>query len=415
MSEPVNYTDKDTIFVSIASYRDNRCSRTIESLFENANKPNNIWVGLCEQNKGDEDEPCFSPKWKSRVRQIKIPHWDAKGPTWARYLCASLLDGEKFFLQIDSHSLFAKGWDLYLVKTIRELELSGFKRSILSHYIRSDQYYNESGDSKFNSDTKIPTICTSSFNAAGIIKLNAAHDIQLTDPRPKPNAYIAGGMIFGSSDFIREVPLDPDLPNLFVGEEILYSARLWTHGWNIFTPTKNVIYHYYTRSDEPKYWTDNKEKNENGVVDDSDALQKVKFLLGLEEIDKDSINKHVKKNLDVYGLGKIRSIQDYYNFAGIQLNNNKNKEDKSKDVPSSTDFCKTSNDDLYKLIKRYNIKTYEINNETKEINNNSMKLENKKNDTKSVVECCLQYTILFIVILIVILLYFRIRKFGWKI
>lgn len=410
MSDNADYTEADTIFVSIASYRDNKCPTTIDSLFKNANKPNNIWIGLCEQNKASEDEPCFSPKWKSRVRQIRIPYWDARGPTWARYLCASLLDGEKYFLQIDSHSLFAKDWDLYLVKTIKSLQRAGFQRSILSHYIRSDQYYKETGDSQYNSDAKIPTICTASFNGAGIIKLNAAHDINVVDSRPKPNAYIAGGMIFGNSDFIREVPLDPDLPNLFVGEEILYSARLWTHGWNIFTPTKNVIYHYYTRSEEPKYWTDKK-----GEVDDTDALQKLKYLLGLENIDKENINKYIKKNLDIYGLGNRRTIQDYYKFAGIQLNNRINS--------SSTDFCKTSTNDLYKLLEKYNIKnnTQEFNTQeyNKQDENELLGLDkNKKNDTFSVVECCLQYTgytIIFILLLIVILLYFRIKKFGWRV
>lgn len=335
----MEYTDNDTIFVSIASYRDNKCSMTIESLFNMANKPNNIWVGVCEQNNKKHDKPCISPKWESRIRYIRIPHWDAKGPTWARYLCTSLIDNEKYFLQIDSHSLFAKDWDLYLVKTIKQLEQMGFQKSILSHYIRSDKYYNESQDSNYNSIKKIPTICSSKFNTSGIITLNAAHDIEITDERPKPNAYIAGGMIFGKTKFIEEVPYDPDLPNLFVGEEILYSARLWTHGWNIFTPTKNVIYHFYIRNDEPKYWSGHK-----GGVDDSDALIKLKYLLKLENIDKNNINKHLKKNLDVYGLGKERTLEQYYYFAGIIPD--------SQNGDSNTNFCKKSNDELYDMLKR---------------------------------------------------------------
>lgn len=28
----------------------------------------------------------------------------------------------------------------------------------------------------------------------------------------------------------QEVPFDPELPYLFMGEELLYSARIWTHG-----------------------------------------------------------------------------------------------------------------------------------------------------------------------------------------
>lgn len=330
-----NYTEQDTIFVSIASYRDSMCSRTINSLFENAKRPQNIWVGLCEQNDKNNDDTCFSQKWKSHIRQIRIPHWDAKGPTWARYLCSSLIDGERYFLQIDSHSLFAKDWDLYLVETIKNLEKLGFKRAILSHYIRADKYYKEDNKSHYNSESKIPTICNAKFTDKGIISLNAAHDIDVKDSRPKPNAYIAGGMMFGKSEFIEQVPLDPNLPNLFVGEEILYSARLWTSGWDIFTPTKNVIYHYYIRESQPKFWNDNKE------IDDQDAIDKVKYLLKLDKIDKSNINKHVSKNLDIYGLGKERTLEQYYEYIGLNLNN------KTIDI----DFCKTSIDDLYDKVK----------------------------------------------------------------
>ena len=47
----------DTIFVSVASYRDELCPGTLRSLFERAAAPQNIYVGLCLQNaKGDA--PC---------------------------------------------------------------------------------------------------------------------------------------------------------------------------------------------------------------------------------------------------------------------------------------------------------------------------------------------------------------------
>lgn len=371
------YNDDDTIFVSIASYRDNKCSNTIQSLFNNANKPNNIWVGLCEQNNKD-DESCFSEKWKSNVRKIKIPYWDAKGPTWARYLCSSLMDNEKYFLQIDSHSLFVKDWDLYLVKTIKTLKNMGFDKSVLSHYIRSDQYY-ENNDQKYNSVTKIPTICTSSFNKKGMIVLDAAHDIEIKDSRPKPNAYISGHMLFGSSDFVKEVPFDPNLPYLFMGEEILYSIRLWTNGWDIFTPTKNVIYHYYIRNDNPKFWSDLKE------IDDTDAINKVKYLLELDNIDKNILDKSITKNIDIYGLGNVRSLQQYYEFIGL------NKDIKEQ---SNNNFCTKSNDDLYKLLKQFD-KLQETNN--KENNKNLLYIMN--------VKYLIFYLILILIICFVIFIY----------
>ena len=34
---------------------------------------------------------------------------------------------------------------------------------------------------------------------------------------------------------------DPNLDMMFVGEEILHSARMWTHGYDIFSPDENLV------------------------------------------------------------------------------------------------------------------------------------------------------------------------------
>ena len=51
-----------------------------------------------------------------------------------------------------------------------------------------------------------------------------------------------------------QVPFDPLLPWIFMGEEISMSARLWTSGYDIFSPTTNVLNHYYVRRHYPKFW-----------------------------------------------------------------------------------------------------------------------------------------------------------------
>ena len=44
----------NTIFVSIASYRDNVCTKTLQSLYEMADDPKRVFVGLCQQNNNNE-------------------------------------------------------------------------------------------------------------------------------------------------------------------------------------------------------------------------------------------------------------------------------------------------------------------------------------------------------------------------
>ena len=46
----------------------------------------------------------------------------------------------------------------------------------------------------------------------------------------------------------QEVPFDPELPYLFDGEELLYSARLWTSGYDLFAPVANAVFHRLGRN-----------------------------------------------------------------------------------------------------------------------------------------------------------------------
>lgn len=59
--------------------------------------------------------------------------------------------------------------------------------------------------------------------------------------------FVGAGFQLSSADVLIEVPFDPKLDMLFVGEEILYSARLWTKGWDMFAPDMNIVKHHYNR------------------------------------------------------------------------------------------------------------------------------------------------------------------------
>eukprot|EP00662_Eupelagonemidae_sp_cell21_P058275 gene58275-biopygen64036 len=51
---------------------------------------------------------------------------------------------------------------------------------------------------------------------------------------------------------LTDVPFDPHLPFLFHGEEILLTVRLWTAGYDFFSPGENVLFHHYYRSGRPR-------------------------------------------------------------------------------------------------------------------------------------------------------------------
>ena len=124
------FDTRETIFVSVASYRDSECTETIKSLFEQADDPTRVYVGVCEQNSDDPTEACVAHKFHKNVRRVAIPHNEAKGPTYARYLCSTLFRGESWFVQIDSHTKFVKGWD---TKAIRCAQSCPSDKAVLTH------------------------------------------------------------------------------------------------------------------------------------------------------------------------------------------------------------------------------------------------------------------------------------------
>lgn len=320
----------NTIFISIASYRDDVCPLTVKSIFDMAEYPENIFIGICQQNDHSNDTDCFdeSYQYASHIKILRIPHTEAKGPTYARYLCSTLWNGEEFYMQIDSHTRFVKNWDsicINMINTIKNMNLSN--KPVISHYPKEYSTYDSySENEKYN----VPRMCKAFFNERGMISFMGAEEIN-TNGIPYKTPYLASGMFFCESKFLYELPYDPYLPYLFVGEEILHSIRFYTHGWDIFTPSENVVFHEYTRINKPKIWTD------NPYYSDQNAFNKVKYYLrlydnkdNLNQINLEDLDKNLIVDLDKYGLGQIRTLDDFYNFAKI---------DKDKSFVYSN-FCK---------------------------------------------------------------------------
>jgi hypothetical protein len=267
----------NSIFVSLGTYRDPYCPMTIKSLYANAGNPELIYVGLFQQN-------CFGPKCRTgvlaggrvedagpdpncydlfcaseegihsnacnngHVRLFNVNESESLGPYMARYLGAKFYRGEQYYLQIDSHSEFVKDWDHKLIKMVEDAPA---EKPVISTY-PPDSTQNWRDSIGFR-------MCDSEFASAQIewqiIRLGSslAFDHEVPDV-PVYAPFVAAGFFFSYADFLSEVPFDPLLPWIFMGEEISMSARLWTSGYDIFSPTINVLNHYYVRRHYPKFW-----------------------------------------------------------------------------------------------------------------------------------------------------------------
>jgi hypothetical protein len=280
-----------SIFVSVPSFRDSLCSDTVNSAFESSSRPDLVFVGVCEQNL-EESERCapFGTRG-DHVRVISMPHVEAKGPCYARYLCSTLYRGEQYYMQVDSHTLFVRGWD----DKLREMARMVPERFVLSHY--PQPYDPESGKPRAARQHTVPVNCGVKFREDMPV-FKSLEKKPGTEPRPMPG--IGGGMLFMPGEALLETPLDPNLDFLFTGEEILYGARLYTRGWDVYAPHENVVYHFYARKDAPKFWDDEEIKRRSRGIKPKEKVARVLGLDGAPPL------------IGRYGLGWKRSISSYF-------------------------------------------------------------------------------------------------------
>jgi hypothetical protein len=156
-------SEKPTIFVAIASYRDPECRLTVESVFARAKYPERIRVAIIDQRRrrrskggvldandefgeGEGDPTCRPPSSKScrkssdnilcqYIGQINWIEYDDEymvGPVFARHIANRMYRGEYFALQVDSHVRFVANWDDDL---IQQWTSTGNEMAVISTYM----------------------------------------------------------------------------------------------------------------------------------------------------------------------------------------------------------------------------------------------------------------------------------------
>ena len=81
-------------------------------------------------------------------------------------------------------------------------------------------------------------------------------------------------------------------------------------------PQVNICSHHYGRNDKPKSWNDHREWKKYELM----AIERLKYILGLIK-ESDVTDKDYLIATDKYGLGKERSIKEYFEFSGVDFDN----------------------------------------------------------------------------------------------
>ena len=284
----------ETVFVAIASYRDPECICTIKDLIAKAKYPERINVGVCLQLSSQDQELVISPRQGLRIIQFDVA--ESKGACWAKKQAMDLWHDEEYVLMIDSHMRFAQNWDQRMIDMLNQCPAD---KALLSTYPAP---YDPPEELKFSR----PHLVAKCFDEnSKILKFRGLRLPEAVD-KPKRGAFIAGGFIFSRSELFQQVPYDEQI--YFHGEEVLFSVRAWTWGWNVFAPHECLIHHYYGRNDSSKHWNDYKDwpKLEQASV------KKVLHLL------KTEIDPNLKVD-ETCVFGNSRTLKDFEVFAGVDF------------------------------------------------------------------------------------------------
>lgn len=76
-----------------------------------------------------------------------------------------------------------------------------------------------------------------------LLPLQAIHEMT----EPKLTTTWGAGYSFSKCHAERRVPYDPNLDRIFDGEEFSKMARLWTNGYDVYTPRRGHLVHDYSR------------------------------------------------------------------------------------------------------------------------------------------------------------------------
>lgn len=312
----------DSIFVSLASYRDPECNTTLYDLFSKAKFPERVFVGVCQQNAPD-DADCMSDRllpYVSNIRILRLSHFDAQGPMYARSLIEqSLYNDELFYMQIDSHMLFVKDWDEIC---IQQLALCPSDNPILTTYPNDFDRITRKhvvlpNGSKHLLGTIPPTfIRFREFHKRLKFTEQEKQNFIETPSVPFPSLFWAAGFSFSLGELIKQVPYDYQCPFLFLGEEMGLAIRYYTHGWDFFAPGVNVVYHLLKRTYRNTFWEQVYRKN--CVVDDKTRLVRKK----MEEIAVQRTTDLIYGRLlpdDAFGLGRERTVKDWERYTGVDI------------------------------------------------------------------------------------------------
>jgi hypothetical protein len=301
-----------TIFVCTAAFNETDLEQTIETAFNTAKFPNNVYFGIALQYP-DNELPNLS-KYKN-VKTIEIKGSIPYGTSSSRALAAKLKSSQDYFLSIDAHTIFKKNWDETLIEELAKLKAIT-KTPIITTYApfwyrdANENIINQTGSSDLDQVMPIMPLVF-------ITKEKERNSKDAVIPAPdwgkpltedyKEHHLVSAHFLFADMSFIEDVPFDPSISYY---EENTTALRAWTRGYRMFAVNKDVL---WTREMFHGKQVKNSWRSKTLIKSKNQKDFNTRLAEGNLRV------KHILTGeiLGIFGAPTLKSIEEYEKAAGI--------------------------------------------------------------------------------------------------
>lgn len=314
-----------SVFVSIACLGiDQELIETIKSCFDNATNPDDVHMGIAFIG-NDAFRTFINLRIESygykNIRQSYSPLEGNLGVGRGRLLAASLYRNEDYFMQVDAHSLFEAGWDIYFIDKFEKAKNHvNNKKVVLSGYPGSYGYDDENNNLCLwtNPILQYPHWIPGRFRVNGRAipswsdrppwSLSADLWKMVKNTGFAPLGKICAAFLFSDKQFVDDnLCIEPD--STFWEEEVAQSINIFDNGYTLLYPGSTCkVFHYYTGG---RNETNKRTGNRQTFADLIDTTG-----CTLDEYFKQMEQRFYQYIFDPENRKKIRRFEDY-NSIGL--------------------------------------------------------------------------------------------------
>jgi hypothetical protein len=242
------------ILIAIVSANEKDLKQTVESAINNAKNPEALTFVIFDSLLNNFPKTDFSEF--NNVFYMSMEFSGTQGVGLARLIASSIIPPDiDYVLQLDSHMIFLKDWDLNLINSYTALEEIAEKPVISS---RAPQWEYDKDDNIVYSlnknslqklvfkDAKVSAFQDGYPTIEGISSENGEY---------VEHNLISAQFTFSKPDLYSEILHDPRI--VWGGDEPIYSLRAWCRGYRMFSIKPGICFHYNKQTTKGALGKDN--------------------------------------------------------------------------------------------------------------------------------------------------------------